>query len=169
MLNPIDTDHVIRDGGAHGRVPDQVHAGVAWWIAACFVVTMRARRLVVAHDGRAASAEFFDLLLRGAVNARHYACQVLDLGRADEGSLLAAMHRIADAPGILVTTKEASNKTVHVTIALFGRDGRPVDEPGGLAAIRRMIAEDRVPIPVNKSSKGSVRPYPSTTGEDPDE
>lgn len=166
MLNPIDAGTVVRDGGAHGRFPGQIHAGVAWWMAACFVVTVRACRLVVAHDGKSTSVEFFDRLCQGAVNAQHYACQVLDRGQADQVALLAAMRQAGDAPGILVTTKENGGDTAQITIALYGRDGKPLDEPGGLAAIRRMIAEDRVPIPVNETSKGRVQPYTTATGED---
>ncbi|MFE9661800.1 hypothetical protein [Streptomyces sp. NPDC005955] len=166
MFNPIDAETVVRDSGAHGQFPGQIHAGVAWWMAACFVVTVQAGRLVVAHDGKSASAQFFDRLCQGAVNAQHYACQVLDRGQADEVSLLAAMRQAGDAPGILVTTRETGGHTVQITIVLYGRDGKPLDEPGGLAAIRRMIAEDRVPIPVNDTSKGRVQPYTTASGED---
>ncbi|GGZ14725.1 hypothetical protein GCM10010387_03630 [Streptomyces inusitatus] len=165
MLNPIDAETVVRDGGAHGRFPGQIHAGVAWWMAACFVVTARACRLVVAHDGKPSSSEFFDRLCQGAVNAQHYACQVLNRGQADEVALLAAMRQAGDAPGILVTTKETGGDTVQVTITLYGRDGKPLDETDGLAAIRRMIAEDRVPIPVNEASKGRVQPFTAAAGE----
>ncbi|MQS36806.1 hypothetical protein [Streptomyces katsurahamanus] len=159
---------MVRDGGAHGRFPGQIHAGVAWWMAACFVVTTRTNCLVVAHDGESTSVEFFDRLCQGAVNAQHYACQVLNRGQADEAGLLVAMREAGDVPGIRVTTKRTGGDTVQVTIALYSRDGKPLDEPGGLAAIRRMIAEDRVPIPVNETSKGRVQPFGTAAGKDTD-
>ncbi|MGX2995422.1 hypothetical protein JNUCC64_14175 [Streptomyces sp. JNUCC 64] len=154
MLNPVDTDTVIRDGGAHGRYPDEIHTAVAWWLAACFVVTARADRLVVAHDGRPATAGFFDRLGSGAVNARHYACEVLDLGAASEEQLVEAMARVGRAPGIRVATDCG-----RAAITCFDRDGKPLADRTGLLVIRRMIAEDRVPIPVNSASRGRIRPY----------
>ncbi|MGW4030619.1 hypothetical protein ACWEFL_15075 [Streptomyces sp. NPDC004838] len=168
MLNPIDAETVVRDGGAHGRFPGQIHAGVAWWMAACFVVVARTSRLVVAHDGKPTSVEFFDRLCQGAVNAQHYACQVLNRGQADEAALLVAMRQAGDVPGILVVTNGTGGATVQVTIALYSRDGKPLDEPGGLAAIRRMIAEDRVPIPVNETSRGRVQPFMTAVSEEAD-
>ncbi|MGW7315774.1 hypothetical protein [Streptomyces sp. NPDC054854] len=154
MLNPIDTDKVIRDGEATGRFPDEMHPAAAWWLAACFVVTLRADQLVVAHDGQPATAKFFDLLCQGAINAQHYACGVLDLGVADEGELVIAMKEANRAPGMRVTT------TVdQVTVTLYDRAGVLLTERPSLYLIRRMIAEDRIPLPVNTECKGSIQPY----------
>ncbi|MEU9030648.1 hypothetical protein AB0D46_24600 [Streptomyces sp. NPDC048383] len=154
MLNPIDTDKVIRDGGATGRFPDEMHPAAAWWLAACFVVTLRADQLVVAHDGQPATAKFFDLLCQGAINAQHYASRILDLGVADEDELVIAMKEADRAPGMRVTT------TVdQVTITLYDRAGVPLTERPSLYLIRRMIAEDRIPLPVNAECKGSIQPY----------
>ncbi|MFG2984950.1 hypothetical protein ACGFYQ_27450 [Streptomyces sp. NPDC048258] len=154
MLNPIDTDKVIRDGGATGRFPDEMHPAAAWWIAACFVVTLRSDQLVVAHDGQPATAKFFDLLCQGAINAQHYACQVLDLGVADEDELVIAMKEADRAPGMRVTTAGD-----QVTITLYDRAGVPLAERPSLYLIRRMIAEERIPLPVNTECKGSIQPY----------
>ncbi|WP_158574155.1 hypothetical protein [Streptomyces triticagri] len=44
-------------------------------------------------------------------------------------------------------------------ITLFGPDGKRLDEDAVLLTIRRMIAEDRVPIPVNTTSKGRIQPH----------
>lgn len=55
MLNPIDTTAVIRDGGAIGRYPDQIHKAVGWWMGSCLVVTTKTPRLAVAHDGHPTS------------------------------------------------------------------------------------------------------------------
>ncbi len=154
MLNPIDADRVICDGGATGRFPDEIHPGVAWWMAACYVVTARADRLVVAYDGQAATAEFFDRMCLGAINAQHYACLVLDRGVADRDELLAAMKELDRVPSMYAAT---SNGTA--TITLYDRDGAPLTERTGLHLIRRMIAEDRVPIPVNDGCKGRIQRY----------
>ncbi|MBT2395646.1 hypothetical protein [Streptomyces sp. ISL-100] len=163
MLNPVDTTTVIRDGAASGRQPDQIHTGVAWWMAACFVVTTETDRLAVAHDGHPVSGEYFDRLCRGAVNAQHYACRVLTLGAADESELLAAMEEAGGIPGMRVSTTTADDGDI-VTVALYDRDGQPLTETAGLAVIRQMIAEDRVPIPVNDTCKGTVEPYAATMG-----
>lgn len=158
MLNPIDTDTVIRDGGASGLYPQEIHAGVAWWIAACFVVTTKTDRLVVAHDGNPTSIDFFRRLCLGAINAQHYACTVVTLGDAADAMLLDVMHATGDVPGVSISSVPAALGTM-VTITLYDRHGKPLTETTGLADIRAMIARDRVPIPVNSSSKGRVQPH----------
>lgn len=158
MLNPIDAEAVIRDGGAVGQFPGEIHEGVAWWIGACLVVTTKAACIAVAHDGQATSASFHRRLCRGAVNAQHYACRVMDLRVADEDDLLAAMKELGSVPGVLATTT-VSGEGERVRIAVYDDHGSPLADEAGLAAIRRMIAEDRVPIPVNDRAKGRVEHY----------
>ena len=51
MLNPVDTDTVVKDGGAVGRFPGEIHEGVAWWLGASFVALTAAEQLVVGSDG----------------------------------------------------------------------------------------------------------------------
>ncbi|WP_327416986.1 hypothetical protein [Streptomyces sp. NBC_01233] len=154
MLNPIDTDKVIRDGGATGRFPSEIHPSVAWWMAACFVMTTRTDRLVAAYDGNPASAQFFDRMCIGAINVQHYACLVLDRGVANEDGLLVTMKDMDRAPGMRVSSEQDT-----LTITLYDRDGAPLTEHTGLHVIRRMIAEDRVPIPVNAGCKGRIQNY----------
>ncbi|MFE3861081.1 hypothetical protein ACFXPT_11690 [Streptomyces goshikiensis] len=154
MLNPIDPDQVIRDGGVTGCFPEEIHPGVAWWMAACYVVTTRADRLVVAYDGQPATAEFFDRMCLGAINAQHYKCHVIDRGPASPDDLLAAMKELERVPGMYASTDNGT-----ATITLYDRDGAPLTDRTGLQLIRRMIAEDRVPIPVNTESKGRIQPY----------
>ena len=155
MLNPIDTDAVIRDGRVVGVYPDEIHEGVAWWVAACFVVISRARRMAVAHDGHPTTAEFHQRFCRGATNAQHFGCQVSSLGTADEVQLLHAMKQLGGVPGALLTTTDGGGRQT-VTIRLYDVDGQSVTEDTGLAALRQMIASDRVPIPVNDQAKGSI-------------
>ncbi|MFJ7271083.1 hypothetical protein ACIQV3_31320 [Streptomyces sp. NPDC099050] len=154
MLNPIDTDAVIRDGGATGSFPHEIHTGVAWWMAACYVVTAHLDGLVVAYDGKPATAEFFDRMCLGAINAQHCACLVLDRGVAGQEDLLAAMKERGRVPGMYAATRNGT-----ATLTLFDHDGVPLTERTGLHLIRRMIAEDRVPIPVNAGSKGRIQRY----------
>ncbi|WP_052869176.1 hypothetical protein [Streptomyces niger] len=163
MLNPIDTDAVIRDGHASGRVPDEIHAGVAWWVGACFVVVSKARHIAVAYDHHPLSAEFLDRFCRGATNAQHYACRVSTLEPSNEPDLRYAMADLGDVPGVLITTTgDAGQETV--TITLYGRDGWPLTDDNGLRKIRTMIDTDRVPIPVNDGARGRIEPYPAPTG-----
>ncbi|NGO75256.1 hypothetical protein G6045_06120 [Streptomyces sp. YC504] len=158
MLNPIHAEAVIYDHAAQGSYPGDIHESVAWWMAACLVVTARTHHLYVAHDGHQVSRLFHQKACQGATNAQHYACTVHDLGHTDELVFLDAV-REAGAPGLRIRTAEQTCGP-HVVIALFGPDGKPLDEDAGLLAIRRMIAEDRVPIPVNTSSKGRIQPHP---------
>ncbi|MFD9812532.1 hypothetical protein [Streptomyces sp. NPDC059080] len=158
MLNLIDVDAVLADGCASGRYPGQIHEGVAWWIGACLVVTTRAHRIAVAHDGRPLSARFHERLCRGAINARHYAATVTDLGHASEHDLSDAAHGLGGVPTVFVSTLHDTD-TDTVTLTLHDHAGDHLTEDTGLAAIRRMIAEDRVPIPVNDAARGSIEPH----------
>ncbi|MFE3524915.1 hypothetical protein ACFXOD_25410 [Streptomyces sp. NPDC059161] len=83
VLNTINTDAVIRDDGAHGHFPTEIHEAVDWWIGACLVTTLKAHQIAVAHDGRVTSLLVHQRLCRGAINARHYACTVLTLRVAE--------------------------------------------------------------------------------------
>ncbi|MFB7270605.1 hypothetical protein [Streptomyces sp. NPDC056244] len=158
MLNPVDTEAVIRDGGATGRFPGEIHEGVAWWLGACLVVTQKARRIGVAHDGHPAVAEFTSRLCRGAINAQHYACNVRLLGHQTEARLLAALKSFQGAPGAWLSAS-TDDEALIMRITLYSRHGIALDETNGLAEIRRMIDEDRVPIPVNDQARGTIEPW----------
>ncbi|MFF5128593.1 hypothetical protein ACFY41_16920 [Streptomyces syringium] len=155
MLNPINAEAVIRDGQVSGVFPDEIHEGVAWWVASCFVVVSQTQSLAVARDDHPITAEFFRRFCRGAVNAQHWACAVHDLGLAEERQLLRAMHELGAVPGALLTTAEHEEQR-SVTIRLYGSDGRRFSDSTGLGVIREMIANDHVPIPVNNGAKGHV-------------
>ncbi|MEU1022938.1 hypothetical protein ABZ366_12770 [Streptomyces sp. NPDC005904] len=163
MLKPIDSAVVIRDGGAVGHHPGQIHEGVGWWLGACLVVTAKTPRLAVAHDGRPVSIAFADRLCRGAINAQHYACTVRFLGSRPEPELLAAASAF-DAPAAWVSTKPAGDADT-VRIRLYNLNGVLLDETNGLAVIRDLIERDRVPIPVNDQAKGQVVIWPPVTSQ----
>ncbi|MFF6997500.1 hypothetical protein ACFY93_21425 [Streptomyces sp. NPDC008313] len=164
MLNPIDTDRVIRDGGAVGAFPGQIHEAVAWWLGTCLVVTQGAGQIAVAHNGHPVIAEFADRFCRGAVNAQHYACTVQSLGLRTRDRLLAAIEDLGGVPGAWLLAESNEGGTT-VRIKLFHRHGVEFDESNGLVEIRRMIAQDRVPIPVNDRAKGRIAPWPNDLTE----
>ncbi|MFE6165862.1 hypothetical protein ACFQ7F_43995 [Streptomyces sp. NPDC056486] len=150
MLNPIDTVAVITGSGASGTHPDQIHAGVAWWLGSCLVVTRGASRAVVGHDGHPVSTEYAARFARGAVNAQHYRCHTTVLvGAVDEDGLL-AVRKDENAVGAYITTSEDDT----VTITLYDVLGERLTERSGLDRIRALIATDRVPIPVNDRARG---------------
>ncbi|WP_425834173.1 hypothetical protein [Streptomyces fractus] len=152
MLNPIDTAAVIRDGGATGTAPDQIHAGVAWWLGACLVVTRGASRAVVGDDGHPISTEYAARFARGATNAGHYRCHTtVVIGPVDEQTLLDFR---ADEQAVAAYIRTREDATV--TITLYDVAGEVLTERNGLARIRALIAEDRVPIPVNKAARGTL-------------
>ncbi|MCX4993383.1 hypothetical protein [Streptomyces sp. NBC_00568] len=163
MLNPIDTAAVIRDGGAVGHYPGEIHEAVGWWLGACLVVTMKTSRLAVAHDGHPVSVEFADRLCRGAINAEHYACRVRHLGQQPEEELLAAASAL-EAPAAWVSAR-TDNRTDTVRIRLYTPLGTLLDDTTGLAAIRDLIARDRIPIPVNTQAKGAIELWPPTSAD----
>ncbi|MFE1749584.1 hypothetical protein ACFW88_03340 [Streptomyces anandii] len=151
MLKRIDTDLVIREGGAVGVYPGQIHEGVAWWLGACLVVTQEADAVVVAHNGHAVVFEFASRLCRGAINAQHFACTVYALGVQTRNQLLDVRKDCA----AWLEAHEDKGATV-VRIQLFDRHGVLLDESTGLAEIRRLIGEDRVPLPVNDRARGRI-------------
>ncbi|MFI2616668.1 hypothetical protein [Streptomyces sp. NPDC018584] len=156
MLNPINADAVIRDGGAVGLFPDELHEGVAWWLGACLVVTEKCSRIAVAHDDHPTIVEFANRLCRGAINAQHYACNVRFLGQQTEARLVAALKESSGTPGAWLSASQTDGGPLEVRITLYNREGVALDETNGLADIRRMIAEDHVPIPVNAQAKGTI-------------
>jgi hypothetical protein len=158
VLNPIDTEAVIRDGGAVGRFPGEIHEGVAWWLGACFVTITATARLAAGSDGRPATHEFFRRLCNGAINAHHHACHVAAIPGIAEDVFLAYLQRHDSLPGAYVTSARGTDGGAIVRIRLYDSDGQPLREGTGLERIRRMIAEDRVPIPVSDSAKGTIQP-----------
>ncbi|MGW2572862.1 hypothetical protein [Streptomyces sp. NPDC001537] len=158
MLNPIDADGVIREGGAVGVTPGQIHEGVAWWLGACLVVTKKARLIAVAHNGHPVITEFASRLCRGAINAQHYRCTVRLLGTETRERLLAMLDHFDGVPGAWLEG-HTENGVTTVRIELFDEQGVLLDETNGLAEIRRLIAEDRVPIPVNDQARGRIVPW----------
>ncbi|QEV18385.1 hypothetical protein [Streptomyces alboniger] len=164
MTSPFDAAVGIRDGGVGGRFPGEIHQGVAWWTGACLVVATEAECIAIAHDGHAISEAFHHRLRRGAVNAQHYACRVVDLDAAEERELLHTMKELGQVPGALVTTTSRGG-VVSIRIFLYDQWGRVLEEEAGLGKIRRMIAEDRVPIPVNEKARGRVESHRPEGGE----
>jgi hypothetical protein len=168
VLNPIDTEAVIRDGGAVGQFPGEIHEGVAWWVAACFVVINKADRLAVGCDKHPTTAEFFRRFCQGAINAQHYACKVTALAGLNEAELLLFMQEREPLAGVYLQTSTGADGGDVIRISLYDKHGRPIHDGSGLARIRRMIAEDRVPIPVNERARGSIEEY-VPVGEGADE
>lgn len=165
MLNSVDTDAVIRDGGAVGRFPGGIHEGVAWWLGASFVALTAAEQLAVGSDGQPVTAEFFRRLCRGAVNARHHACRVTAIdGIAEDAFLTYVRSRLPLASAYLAATV-GPDSTHFIRIRLYDASGLLLQEDTGLAAIRRVIAEDRVPIPVSDSARGTIEHLPPTAAE----
>ncbi|MGD6755799.1 hypothetical protein [Streptomyces sp. BH105] len=153
MLNPIDPDAVIRDGGATGHHPSQIHAGVAWWLGACLVVTQKTSHIVVAHDGETLSTTYATRFARGAINAQHYKCRVTLLTTpADRNQLGSVAADFGSVPSAHISTAPPG----EVTVALFDADGKPLTEETGLATIRNLIGQDHVPLPVNDAARGTI-------------
>jgi phosphomannomutase len=165
VLNPIDAEAVIRDGGAVGRFPGEIHEGVAWWLGACFVALTAASRLAVGSDGRPATAEFSRRLCNGAVNAGHHACQVTAVSGITEDAFLGHLRRHQPLAGAYLATEPGTGGATVVRIHLYGEDGLVLQEDTGLALIRRMITDDRVPIPVSDSAKGTIEHLPPAAPE----
>lgn len=165
MLNPVDTDAVIRDGGAVGRFPGEIHEGVAWWLGASFVAHTAAEQLVVGSDGEAVTGEFLRRLCHGAVNAHHHACRVTAVDGITEDAFHAYVRSRRPLAGAYVAATTDRDGTHLIRIRLYDADGLLLQEDTGLAALRRMITEDRVPIPVSDSARGTIEHLAHTAAE----
>jgi len=158
VLRPVDLPTVFSDDRIHGtdfgyrdtKEPGQIHAGVAWWVGGCLVLTTKAHGVVVVHDGTELAVDYARSFGQGATNCEHYAATVTVLGQGSE-DLLAYGIRTLQVPGALVTAEGS-----EVTIRLFAADGSPLTEGSGLERICDLIARDRVPIPVNTQARGRV-------------
>jgi len=158
VLRPVDLPSVFADDRIHGidfgyrdtNEPGRIHAGVAWWVDGCLVLTTRAHGVVLVHDGTYLATDYARSFGRGAINCEHYAATVSVLGAGDE-DLLAYGIRALQVPGALITSFGS-----EVTIRLFASDGSPLTEGSGLERICDLIARDRVPIPVNEQAKGRI-------------
>lgn len=158
MLRPVDLPTVFADDRIHGTDygyqetddPAQIHAGVAWWVGGCLVLTAGMHGVVLVHDGSELAQDYARSFGQGATNCQHYAATVSVLGQGDQ-DLLAYGIRTLQVPGALITSQDK-----QVTIQLFAADGTAITEGGGLERICDLIARDRVPIPVNQQAKGRV-------------
>lgn len=165
MLDPIDTDAVIRDGGAVGRFPGEIHEGVAWWVGASIVALTAAEQLAVGSDGGPVTAEFFRRLCRGAVNAHHHACRVSAIDGIAENPFLAYVRSRLPLASAYLAATDGPDSAHFIRIRLYDASGLLLQEDTGLAAIRRMIVEDRVPIPVSDSARGTIAHLAPTAAE----
>ena len=158
MLRPVDLPTVFADDRIHGtdhghkntKDPAQIHAGLAWWVGSCLVLTTRSHGVVLVHDGTELGRDYARSFGQGATNCEHYAATVTVLGQGSE-DLLAYGIRTLQAPGALITTDGD-----QVTVRLFAADSSPMTEGTGLERICDLIARDRVPIPVNEEAKGRI-------------
>ncbi|MDH6143284.1 MULTISPECIES: hypothetical protein [Kitasatospora] len=150
MLNPVDLGVVFGDDRIHGRVPDEIHPAVAWWVGSCLVLTTRAHGVALVHDGTALAKEFADRFCRGAINCQHYAATVSLVGEGGD-DLLAYAIRTLQVPGATIT---ASGR--YISIRLFTANNEPIASGTGLERVCDLIARDKVPIPVNDTAKGRI-------------
>lgn len=158
MLRPVDLPTVFADDRIHGTDygyqdtddPAQVHAGIAWWVGGCLVLTTGVHAVVLVHDGTELARGYARSFGQGATNCKHYAATVSVLGQGDQ-DLLAYGIRTLQVPGVLIATDGDK-----VTIRLFAADGSSMTAGTGLERICDLIARDRVPIPVNDQARGRV-------------
>lgn len=149
VLRPIATREVFQHNCIRGRAQVQIHLGVPWWLGAIFVDPMRAERIVLAHRG-APARRWADRFATGAINSRHWACRVTNLGRL----LLFGIGQLG-VPGALVAWHYDSGH-VNLVFRLYSASGAQLDEFGGLAEVRRRIESDRVPRPVDQRWQGRI-------------
>jgi hypothetical protein len=84
-----------------------------------------------------------------------------------QDAFLAYTRRRRPLAGAYVATAPGPDGVNVVRIHLYDTNGQSLQEATGLARIRQMIAEDRVPIPVSDSARGTIEHRAPTAREVP--
>jgi hypothetical protein len=157
LLRPIDTCELFQTDCIRGLAPAQIHHGVPLWVGAIFVDHLRTDRIVLVHEGLMAQ-RWADRFAVGAVNSRHWGCQVTDLGRGTESLLRFGIERLG-VPGALISSHQIRRR-VNVMFRLYSAGGLRLNQHNGLDVVRWRIETDRIPRPVDQKWQGRVEAAP---------
>lgn len=152
MLIEPRWDAILRDDRIGGRVPDEIHPGVAWWTGAVLIQVTRTPGVVVAAgDAGPTTAVFAERFKRGAINSGHYAARVCCAGVGSEPYLRFCC-RTLSLPGVHIT----ADGDGRVSMRLFSAEGLPLHTTEAMREIHRRLRADEIPIPVNDEARGTV-------------
>ncbi len=151
-----DLNSIIKAYDVRGVVPDQLDARLAHDVGASFVEVLGIRTdaggpgaVVIGNDMRPSGPELVEAFTEGVTEQ---GCDVIQIGLCSTDGLYFAAGRLG-LPGAMFTASH--NPARYNGIKLCRAGASPVGEETGLAEIRTMIAEGRVPPP--GPTRGEVR------------
>jgi phosphomannomutase len=135
-LNP----DIFKAYDVRGVYPGEIDEAAARAIGAAFVVYLEATRIATSRDMRLSSPTLADAFIDGATSQ---GCNVVDYGMMATDMLYFAVAREAHDGGVQITASH--NPKQYNGMKMVRKDAWPLSGDEGLAEIRQMIADDRIP------------------------
>ena len=153
-LNP----DIFKAYDVRGVYPGEVNEEAARAIGAAFVVYLQARRIAVSRDMRLSSPSLADAFIDGATSQ---GADVVDYGMMATDMLYFAVARDAHDGGVQITASH--NPKQYNGMKMVRRDAWPLSGDEGLADIRQMIGDGKIPPPAGRrgvvTTKTVLEPY----------
>jgi phosphomannomutase len=135
-LNP----DIFKAYDVRGVYPGEVNEAAAQAIGAAFVAYLGAKRIAVSRDMRLSSLGLAEAFIDGATSQ---GCDVVDYGMMATDMLYFAVARDAHDGGVQITASH--NPKQYNGMKMVRKDAWPLSGDEGLAEIRQMIADDKLP------------------------
>ena len=123
-----------------GVYPGELNEEAARAIGAAFAAYLKAERIAVSRDMRLSSPTIADAFIDGATSQ---GCDVVDYGMMATDMLYFAVARDAHDGGVQITASH--NPKQYNGMKMVRKDAWPLSGEEGLAEIRQMIADDKIP------------------------
>jgi phosphomannomutase len=135
-LNP----DIFKAYDVRGVYPGEVNEEAARSIGAAFVAYLDAKRIAVSRDMRLSSPAIAAAFIDGATSR---GCDVVDYGMMATDMLYFAVARDGHEGGVQITASH--NPKQYNGMKMVRKDAWPLSGDEGLAEIRQMIADDKIP------------------------
>src|SRR5215510_8298627 len=153
-LNP----DIFKAYDVRGTFPDEVNEEAARAIGAAFVAYLNARQIAVGRDMRLSSPALAQAFIDGATSQ---GADVVDYGMIPTDMLYFAVALDGHDGGVQITASH--NPKQYNGMKMVRREAFPLSGEEGLAEIRDMIANDRLPAPAAQpgvvTAKDVLDPY----------
>ena len=136
------TPGIFKAYDVRGVYPGEVHEDAARAIGAAFVAYLGAKRIAVGRDMRLSSPALAAAFIDGAAAQ---GADVVDYGMIPTDMLYFAVARDEHDGGVEITASH--NPKQYNGMKMVGKEARPLSGDAGIADIRDMIANGRVPPP----------------------
>ena len=135
-----------------GRYPGEVNEEAARAIGAAFVVYLKAKQIAVSRDMRLSSPTMAAAFIDGATSE---GADVVDYGMMATDMLYFAVARDGLDGGVQITASH--NPKQYNGMKMVRKDAWPLSGDEGLAEIRQMIADDKLPPPAARRGQVTTK------------